>query len=174
MSQYLIPTFIFLILAFAFINGVDGYSSFLKGAKEGLKFLIEIIPIYFAMVLVSSLLVNSNIINDFLNFLNVKLLYTSEVIIQMFLRPISGTASLSLMVETFFKYGVDSKEGIAASIIQGATDTTFYVVSMYFGVTKVKKTKKILLHALIIDIIGFIIATILLFLFIYPLLLNIS
>lgn len=72
------------------------------------------------------------------------------------LRPISGNASLSLMMEVFSRYGVDSFLGHLASTIQGCTDTTLYILSLYFGTIGIKKIKYSLFAGLLVDLIGII------------------
>ena len=70
------------------------------------------------------------------------------------MRPISANASLSLMIDIFSKYGVDSYIGLLASTLQGCTDTTFYIISLYFGSIGIKKIKHCLFLSLIVDLIG--------------------
>jgi spore maturation protein B len=72
------------------------------------------------------------------------------------MRPISGNASLALMNDIFIKYGVDSFLGRLASVIQGSTDTTIYVLTLYFGVVGIKKIKYAMWVGLAADLIGII------------------
>ena len=74
------------------------------------------------------------------------------------LRPISGTASLSIMNDIFIKYGTDSFVGILSSTIQGSTDTTIYVLALYFSSIKVVKTKHALLNGLFADLVGILVS----------------
>ena len=74
------------------------------------------------------------------------------------LRPISGTASLSIMNDIFIKYGPDSFAGILASTIQGSTDTTIYVIALYYGSIKVTKIKHTLINGLFADLVGIIVS----------------
>ena len=80
-------------------------------------------------------------------------------------RPFSGTASTAIMIDIFKNIGVDSFEGIMASIIQGSTDTTLYVITLYFGTIGVKKIKNSMFIGLISDIVGISVAVVLTFIF---------
>ena len=70
-------------------------------------------------------------------------------------RPMSNNASLSILIEIFATYGVDSKMGVVASVLQGATETSFYVVTIYYGAIGIKKYRYSLLMAIISDVIIF-------------------
>lgn len=83
----------------------------------------------------------------------------------IFLRPISGNASLAVLSNIFSKYGTDSYYGFLASVIQGATDTTIYVLALYFASVKIKKTKYSLLVGLFADFCGILTAFIVVKLF---------
>ena len=98
-----------------------------------------------------------NLLKPALNLIS----FPKEVFPLAILRPISGNAALSIMIENFKKYGVDSFIGTLSSIIQGSTDTTFYVISLYFGVIGIKKIRHTLFIALLVDLIGIITAIIL-------------
>ena len=81
------------------------------------------------------------------------------------IRPISGNASLALMNDVFTKYGVDTFLGKLASVMQGSTDTTIYILTIYFGVIGIKKIKYAMWVGLISDLVGFIISFIVVSLF---------
>lgn len=164
MSSYILPIIIFLIVIYGVIKKCNVYDSFIKGSKEGIEIGISIFPSILAIIFSSRILISSGFIDYLLSILEPLLEFLSfpkEIFPMAILRPISGNASLSLMLEIFSKYGVDSKLGFIASTLQGSTDTTFYVISLYFGVVGIKKIKHSLYAALLVDLIG-IITTILL------------
>ena len=84
--------------------------------------------------------------------------YYNDVLSLAFLRPVSGNASLAMLNNIYTKYGVDSFSGILASLIQGANDTTIYILALYFSSIKIKKIRYALFVGLIADLCGVIAA----------------
>lgn len=164
MSNYILPIIIFIIVLYAIIKKINMYDSFIKGTKEGLEISLTIFPSILAIIFASRIFIASGFL-DFILTLLKPILTTLSFPIQIFpmviLRPISGNASLSLMIDNFVKYGVDSYIGYLSSLIQGSTDTTIYVISLYFGVIGIKKIKHSLYIALLVDLIGIIVAIVL-------------
>jgi spore maturation protein B len=163
LSQIIMPIIVIGIVLYAFIKKADIYGSFIKGAKEGVEIAFNLFPYILAMIFGINLLVKSGFINDFLglfkpiwSFLKVPI----EIIPMAIMRPISGNASLALMNDIFIKYGVDSFLGRLASVIQGSTDTTIYVLTLYFGVVGIKKIKYAMWVGLAADLIGIIVSVI--------------
>ena len=155
--QLFMPILIFIIIAYAFYKKINIYDCFIKGAKEGVEMTFNLFPYLLAMIFGINLIVKSNIINDFLgllkpvfDFLKVPL----EIIPMAIMRPISGTATLALMNDVFTEYGVDSFLGRVASVIQGSTDTTIYILTLYFGFIGIKKIRYALWVGLFTDLIG--------------------
>lgn len=164
MSNYILPIVIFLIVIYGVIKKCNVYDSFIKGAKEGLQIGITIFPSILAIIFSSRILISSGFIEFLLATLTPILKFISfpiEIFPMAILRPISGNASLALMIDIFSKYGVDSFLGFLASTLQGSTDTTLYVISLYFGTIGIKRIKHTLFAALLVDLIGIISAIIL-------------
>lgn len=164
MSNYILPIVIFLIVIYGVIKKCNVYDSFIKGAKEGLQIGITIFPSILAIIFSSRILISSGFIEFLLSTLTPILKFISfpiEIFPMAILRPISGNASLALMIDIFSKYGVDSFLGFLASTLQGSTDTTLYVISLYFGTIGIKRIKHTLFAALLVDLIGIISAIIL-------------
>ncbi|MDD2470082.1 MAG: spore maturation protein [Bacilli bacterium] len=158
-SKLVMPSLVVIIIIYAFIKKVDIYDCFIKGAKEGVELAFNIFPYLLAMIFGINILIKSNIVNDFLfllsplfNFLKIPI----EIIPMAVMRPVSGTATLALMNDIFTKYGVDSFLGRLASTIQGSTDTTIYILTLYFGIIGVKKIRYALWVGLIADLVGII------------------
>lgn len=150
-NSIIIPVLVIFITFYGFYKKIYVYDEFINGAKEGLKISLEIIPTMLAMVLAVNIFINSNLISDLFHG-------NSEIISMAFLRPISGNASLGMLSIIFKKYGVDSFYGFLGSIIQGATDTTVYVLALYFSSIGIKKTRYALLVGLFADMCGIIAA----------------
>ena len=159
MFNYLIPIIVIIILIYGLYKKVDIFDTFLLGVKEGLKSSINLFPTIFAMIIAINLLTNSGFILDLSNTLKPlfnKISFPVEVLSLAILRPISGSASLSMLSEILNNYGPDSFIGRVASVMQGSTDTTIYIISLYFASIGVKKIKYSLFAGLLVDLIGII------------------
>lgn len=154
-TNYVLPFFIGCILIVALINRVNAYEAFIKGSKEGLSLFQDVFPSMLAMMCAINLLRVSGLMEAMASLLGHLLVQVENSVWAMVLfRPFSGTASLAIMIDIFKTYGVDSFSGIMASIIQGSTDTTLYVITLYFGFIGVKKIRNSLFIGLMSDIAG--------------------
>lgn len=156
-SKLIIPIFVVGVVLYAFYKKVDLYESFLQGAKEGLIMTFHIAPAIIAMVFATNLFLNSHFIDHAFRFLHplFQIIHIPIEIIPMALvRPISGTASLAILNNILLSYGPDSFVGRLASTLQGCTDTTIYVLALYFGSIKVSKTGHALFAGLFADLMG--------------------
>lgn len=164
LSKIVIPLFVFFIVFYGFIKKVNLYDSFLEGAKEGLHISVNIFPNVLAMVFAINIFLDSNFVYEILRVFEgflMKVNITLDILPMAILRPISGTATLAIMNDIFMSYGPDSYAGRLASVLQGCTDTTIYVLALYFGSIGVKKIRYSLVVGLIADLIGITIAFIL-------------
>ena len=147
LNKYIIPLVVLFIVFYGFFKKVDIYDSFMEGAINGLKIVVEIIPAMLALVFAVNVFVNSG-------FLDMLFGGSNEVLSLAFLRPISGNASLAMLNNIYSKYGVDFFYGMLGSVMQGATDTTIYVLALYFSSIKIKKSRYALLVGLFADLCG--------------------
>ena len=164
LSKIVIPLFVFFVVFYGFIKKVNLYDSFLEGAKEGLHISVNIFPNVLAMVFAINIFLDSNFVYDILRVFEgflMKVNIPLDILPMAILRPISGTATLAIMNDIFMSYGPDSYAGRLASVLQGCTDTTIYVLALYFGSIGVKKIRYSLVVGLIADLIGITIAFIL-------------
>lgn len=150
-SKIIIPTITLLVIIYALIKKVDIYNEFLIGVKEGLKLSLDIFPSMFAMIVSVTVLVKSNIITDITSLINIKL-FPKEIIPIAILRPISSSSSLMLLNNILSTYGPDSLVGKIASIITGSTDTTIYIIGLYYSSIKIKKIRYSLIVGLLADL----------------------
>ncbi len=160
-SIIVLPIVVLLIVLYGYIKKIDIYASFLNGAKEGMEIVVNIAPAILAMVFAVNIFLDSNVLNFILMPINKIMHFPSEVLSLAFLRPISGTASLSIMTNIFKIYGPDSFYGRLSSVLQGCTDTTIYVIALYYGSIKVSKTRYTIFVGLMADLVGIIMAFIL-------------
>lgn len=151
-SYYIIAGFIIIILVHAIYKKTNAYDAFIKGAFDSLKVGIQILPYLLCMFVAINVFKASGILNDLISFRKIP----SELFIQGIFRPVSSHASLSMMLSIFKEYGVDSSVGTISSILQGGSDTTVYVMGLYFGSIGVKKTRHAYAIGLISDCLCFI------------------
>ena len=135
-SAWSIPLIIFIILFYGFFKKVNIYETFTEGAREGISTTLSIFPYLLAMIIAIKLIQVSGLIDLLVNLfkpISKILNIPQEVFPLMFLRPLSGSGSLSYTAFLLQEYGPDSFIGKLASTIQGSTETTFYVLAVYFG-----------------------------------------
>lgn len=167
MSSYILPGFIFVILVYALYKKVNAYEMFLLGVKDGLKLFMEVYPTMLAMLFAIAFLKKSGVIiylsSLLSNFIKV---IPHEVWPMILFRPLSGNATLAMLVDIIETCGIDSIQASMASMIEGATDTTLYVITLYFGSVGINKIANALSLGLLADLIGVIIAVVFTYLYI--------
>lgn len=154
--QYILPVIITVIIVFSNIKKENTYDSFMNGVCDGLRLLKTIFPPLIAVITASSMLRASGAMDMILEFLSPaaeRLGIPNGVMPIALLRPLSGGGSIGLLADILKTEGADTLAGRTASVIMGATETTFYCISVYFAKTRVKSTVSILLIALFCDFI---------------------
>ncbi len=139
----------------ALLGHFNAYESFTSGAKEGLGLFADIFPSLLAMMLAVSLLRETGLL--LLLGETLKPIFKgipAEIFALSLFRPISGGASLAVMIDIFKTSGVDSLAGKMASVIQGSTDTTFYVITLYFSTVGITRIRNSLWIGLFADFVG--------------------
>ena len=155
-SKLAIPALIFIVVFYAFLKKNDVYNDFVEGSKESFQMIYNFFPTLLGMLIGINFLVESNILN-FVASLITKIINIPAAIIPLaLLRPISGSSALAILNNIYLNYGPDSYIGKLASVIQGSTETTLYILSLYFSIVGVKKIKYALKVGLIADLIGII------------------
>lgn len=168
MINYFIPILVMIIIIYGIYKKVDIFDTFIIGVKEGMKLSINLFPTIFAMIIAITMITDSGIITYICNILRpifIKLSFPTEVLPLALLRPISGSSSLVILNDILTKYGADSFIGRLSSVMQGSTDTTIYILSMYFASINIKKIKYSLLVGLLSDLISVIISFIMVSIF---------
>ena len=161
MINYIIPLIVVTIIIYGIYKKVNIFDTFIDGVKEGIKLSINLFPTIFAMIIAITLITDSNIINYICNLLKPlfsKISFPTEVLPLALLRPISGSSSLVILNDILAKYGPDSFIGRLSSVMQGSTDTTIYIISMYFASIGIKKTRYSLTVGLLADLLSVIIS----------------
>lgn len=158
-SIWLIPLLIVFILLYGTAKRVPTYETFVEGAKEGFGMAVSIIPYLVGMLVAISVFRASGAMDFFINLLKPALQaigVPTEIVPLAFIRPISGTGALGMTSDLIATYGPDSFIGRLASTMQGSTDTTFYVLTVYFGAVGIKKMGDALKVGLLADLVGII------------------
>lgn len=156
-SNLIIPLMVLFIIIYGIKKKVNIYDEFLTGSTESFGMILKIFPCLLAMILGINIFLKSGLLNIITNILEpffdlIKI--PIQVFPMMIMRPISGTSSLAILNNLFETFGPDSIIGILGSIIQGSTDTTFYVITLYFGSIGIKKIRYALWAGLFADLIG--------------------
>lgn len=150
-ANIILPLITLIVIIYALKKKVNIYDEFLNGVKEGLKISLDIFPSIFALIVSVSVLVKSNLLNDLISLININL-FPREILPIAILRPISSSSSMMLLNDILVTYGPDSLIGKISSIIAGSTDTTIYIIGMYYSSIKVKKIRQSLLIGLLADL----------------------
>lgn len=150
-SKFILPLITIIVIIHALIKRVNIYDEFLEGVKEGLSMSLNIFPSMFAIILAVTVLVKSNFLNSIISLIN-PTTFPKEILPIAILRPISSSSSLMLLNEILKTYGPDSLIGKIASVITGSTDTTIYIIGMYYSSVKITKIKHSLLVGLLADL----------------------
>ena len=162
--NYVIPVILILVLVYGLIKRVNVYNSFVLGAKKSFDLSLSVFPYLAATFIMVNCLRASGLDTYLVRFLAppFKLVgVPSEVVQLMLLRPFTGSGSLAILSDVYKQYGVDSYVGRCASCIFGSSETVFYVASVYFAGTKVKRTGFAIPIALFCNFVGGIVACLL-------------
>ncbi|NUN07864.1 MAG: spore maturation protein [Ignavibacteriaceae bacterium] len=157
-STLAIPVLIIVFVGYGFIKKVKVYETFVEGAKEGFNIAIRIIPYLVAMLVAIAIFRAGGAMEWLiysLSYLTNPIGMPAEALPMALMRPLSGSGSLGVMAEIMSVHGPDSFIGILVSTFFGSSETTFYVLAVYFGSVNVKKTRHALPAGLIADTAGF-------------------
>jgi len=170
-SNVILFGIIVLFIGLAAYKKINVYEAFIEGAKDGFKIAVKIIPYLIAILVAIGVFRASGAMDylisgfayifkavgintDFINALPTALM-----------KPLSGSGARGMMVDTMKTYGADSFVGRVASTVQGATDTTFYIIAVYFGSVGIKNTRYAVTAGLIADFVGIVAAILIAYLF---------
>ena len=159
-ANFLLLSFICLVLAVAGYKNLAAYDYFVEGAKEGFSVAVQIIPYLVAMLVAIAAVRASGMLDGILSAVRwlVQLFNGDSQFVEALptglLKPLSGSGARAMMVETMNTHGADSFAGRVASVMQGSTETTFYVLAVYFGSVGIKYTRHAISCGLIADVAG--------------------
>jgi len=170
-SNFILFGIMIFFIVLAVLKKVNVYEAFIEGAKDGFKIAVKIIPYLVAILVaigvfrasgamsylidgISAIFAAAGLNTDFVGGLPTALM-----------KPLSGSGARGMMVDTMSVHGADSFVGRVASTVQGATDTTFYIIAVYFGSVGIKNTRYAVTCGLIADFAGIIAAILMAYLF---------
>lgn len=169
-SQLIIPIFILLIVTYAFFKKVRVYDCFVNGAKEGISVTLRIFPYVLAIFIAikafqasGAFSLGQEIFRGILNIFNLPF----EIISISLIKPLSGSAALGVFTDIVKNTGPDSLASRISAVIMGSAETTFYVLAVYLGAVGVKKTRYLIPVCVFSDLIGIILAIIIVKFFFY-------
>ncbi|TFE03127.1 spore maturation protein [Jeotgalibacillus salarius] len=162
-SKLILPLLILTILISALVTRTDAYDAFVSGGKEGLQMAASLLPFLVGMMAAISVLRSSGLLMWITNIVSPLFLYfnvPAELFPLFLTRPISGTAALSITADLTHTFGPEHLIARLAAVIQGSTDTTLYILTVYFGAVGIKKMGRALVVGLLADLTGMIIAVV--------------
>ncbi len=158
-SAWIIPAFLILTFCYGLGRRINLFEVFIEGAKEGFPMAIRLVPYLVGMLVAIGLLRDSGamdllarLLAPLLNILNIPV----DIIPLMLMRPVSGSGALAVTTEILQIHGPDSFLGRLASTMQGSTDTTLFVLTVYFGAVGISRSRHALAAGLLGDLGGFI------------------
>lgn len=163
LSLWALPGIILLILTVAIIKKVPIYETFIEGAKEGTKVSFNIIPYLVAIIVAISMLrasgaidLLSQLLSKYLDKINLP----ADILPLAIVRSLSGSAALGVFSDIITNHDINSYTSKLAAIMMGSSETTFYVLTVYFGAVGIKKYRYALLTGICADLIGIIMSII--------------
>lgn len=160
MSNFLLLALVVVFLLGAVVRRVNAYEAFIEGAKEGFHTAVTIIPYLVAMLVAIGMLRASGALPAFVEAVRGGVAALGfdarwvDGLPTMLMKPLSGSGARAMMIETMQASGADSFAGRLASIIQGSTETTFYVLAVYFGAVGIKRVRYAVAGGLVADLAG--------------------
>ncbi len=160
-TLWVVPGLILFALLYASYRRVKVFDTFIEGAREGFGMSVRLIPFLVGMIVAIGLFresgamqLLSNLLIPVLNIIGIP----ADILPLAIMRPVSGSSALAITTEIMNTFGADSLIGRMASTMQGSTDTTLFILTVYFGAVGIKKTRHALNVGLMADAVGIIAA----------------
>ena len=170
-GNFILLAIIISFILLAYRKRINVFDNFIEGAKEGFSIGVKIIPYLVAMLVAIGVFRTSGalgyLVDGIRNVVSLTGLDTRfvDALPTAFMKPLSGSGARGMMIETMNKFGADSFAGWLASVFQGSTETTFYVVAVYFGSVSIRNTRYAIPCGLIADLAGIIAAIFIAYIF---------
>ncbi len=158
-TDYILPLIVVIIILFGAFSGISVFETFLSGAKNGFKTVLNITPALIGLIFAINALKSSGglgILTSLLSPLANLFGIPKEIMPLTILSPVSGSGALTMFESILKDFSPDSFIGRTASVMMGSTETTFYAITLYYGSINIKKTRHTLPSAICADLISFI------------------
>lgn len=156
-NAWLLPVLMATIVVFGVAHRVKVYESFVQGAREGFEIAVMIIPFLVAILVAVGLFRASGALDAWVGLLapvTTLVGFPAEALPMALIRPLSGSGAMGVMTATMQQHGPDSFVGYLVSVMNGSTETTFYVLALYFGSVRVRATRHAVAACLAADVTG--------------------
>lgn len=158
-SNFVLFSIIIAFLGVALFKRINVYEAFIDGAKDGFHTSVKVMPYLVGMLVAIGVMRDSGALNFMLDIVKFSLGWLNDTrfvdaLPTAIIKPLSGSGAKAIMIETMTTYGVDSFPGKLSCLFQGAADTTFYIIALYFGSVGIKKTRYAVSAGLVADIGG--------------------
>lgn len=156
-GMWIVPLIVMGFIGWGWWKGVLVYETFIEGAREGFDTGVRIIPYLVGILGVVGMLRGSGAIDVFTGWvgpITERIGMPAEVLPMVLLRPLSGSGASGVMVSTMQEHGADSYIGYLVSTLQGSSETTFYVLAVYFGSVGIKRIRHAMIPGLVADLFG--------------------
>ncbi len=163
-GNFILLCVIMTFLLSGYVRGIDVYAAFIGGARQGLWVAVKIIPYLVGMLVAIGVLRASGVLDGLLWGIEQVVLAAGldsrfvDALPTALMKPLSGSGSRALMLETMSQHGVDSFPALVAAVVQGSTETTFYVLAVYFGSVGIRKARHAVACGLVADAAGIVAA----------------
>lgn len=157
-AAFVVPLFVAASAVMGILRGVDIFSTFVEGVADGLRLMVTMAPYMIAVIVAVTVFEDSGLLRALSDFLAPALTAVglpAPVLPIFLIRPLSGSASFALVAHLLKTHGPDSRTGLIVSTIQGSSETTLYVLALYFGAVSVRKGLWALPLCLFGDAVGF-------------------
>jgi spore maturation protein SpmB len=172
-GNFILFSVIIAFILLALKKKVNVYESFIEGAKEGFQVAVKIIPFLVAMLVAIGMFRTSGALDYLVNGMKDLVLWAglnadfTDALPTAFMKPLSGSGARAMMIDTMKLHGPDSFAGRLSCVFQGSTETTFYVLALYFGAVNIRNSRYAVTCGLIADVSGFLAAIIVSYIFFY-------
>lgn len=161
LSNVIVPILLVMLLVAACIRKIPAYDCFTKGARDGLRVVVDILPTLLGLMLAVGVLRASGALTALaacLAPLAGRMHFPAALVPMVLVKMLSSSAATSLLLDIFREYGPDSYEGFLASVIMSSTETIFYTMAVYFAAAKVRRGRFTLAGALLVSLVGVVVA----------------
>lgn len=156
-SSYIVPLVIFITVVTGVCKKNNIYDIFMIGVNEAVKITFDILPSVIGLMMAIGMINSCGIIDIAVNYLKPVLSFAgipADILPLALLRPVSGSACLGIIADILKRCGADSYTGRIASVMMGSTETTFYTIALFYGTIKRKVSGRIIVAALVGDLVG--------------------